>query len=214
MKSMNALRSAAAAIAGLTATLAAVTADAAVITTFASRAAFEAAITNPVTFDFNQPNGPISSLGTELTISTVGGDAAGQVLNNALCGSVGGGVDCFPPVLFTFSQPGRAFGYDNLDFTAAEEAVVTFSFVNGDADQSFVFDLGGAPPLTPIFFGATSDVDIGTVQIFSRDPGSTAVGQRANVIDNVTVAAVSAPASAILLALGLAAAGFRRTRTS
>ena len=87
--------------------------------------------------------------------------------------------------------------------------------MNGDADQSFVFDLGGAPLLTPIFFGATSDVDIATVEIYSRDPGSTAIGQRANVIDNVTVAAfVPAPASAVLLALGLAAAGLRKPRTA
>lgn len=217
MKSTSTVLTASVLPALLVAALLTSVADAAVITTFSSRANFEAALANPLTFDFNQPNGPVANLGSELTVSTVGGDASGQILNNGLCGSVGGGADCFPPVLFTFAQPGFAFGFDNLDFTSDEEAVVTFSFTNGDASQSFVFDLGGAPSFTPIFFGATSDVAISTVEIFSRDPGSTQVGARANLIDNVTVdaAVVPEPGSLALLGLGLGLAGLggrRRAR--
>ena len=188
----------------------------AVVTPYASRAAFLGVIGTSQTFDFNQPYGPISVLGSALSISTVGGDSSGQIYNyggnHALCGSLGGGLDCFPPVLFTFLQPGKAFGYDNLDFTTREEAVVTLSFANADPDQTFVFDLGGQPALAPIFFGAVSDVDISTVEIYSRTPGSDLVGARANVIDNVTISSVPEPATIALFGVGLLGLGFSRRR--
>ena len=187
------------------------TSDAAVVATYTSRAAYEGALGSTQTFDFNQPDGPIASLGSQLSISTLGGDASGFIHTNALCGSVGGAVDCFPPVLFTFNQPGSAFGYDNLDFTENEEAVVTISFVNADPSQEFVFDLGGQAPLTPIFFGAISDVDIASVVIYSRDPGTTQIGERANVVDNVTIAAaVPEPITLALLGPAFAGMGFAR----
>jgi hypothetical protein len=173
-------------------------ASAATVTTFTSQAAFLGAVATPDLFDFNQPNGPITNLGTLASITTVGGDASGQVIGNTLCGSSGGSVDCFPPVLFTFTVPNMAFGYDNLDFNGFEEAVVTINFTNGDAAQEFVFDLGGAPAFTPIFFGAVSDVAMSSVQIYSRDPGTTNVVQRANVIDNVILGANAVPEPATL----------------
>src|SRR5262245_5869695 len=86
-------------------------AQAATITPFNSRAAFLGAIGPSQTFDFNQPDGPISLLDGLASISTVGGDANGRVLSNALCGSSGGGVNCFPPVSFTLAGGERAFGY-------------------------------------------------------------------------------------------------------
>ena len=68
---------------------------------------------------------------------------------------------------------------------------------------------------TPIFFGATSDVDIATVQIYSRDTGSTAIGQRANVIDNVTVrAAVPEPVTLARVGVGLAGIGWTRRKVT
>jgi hypothetical protein len=169
-----------------------------------------------MTFDFNQPNGPISLLDGLASISTVGGDAQGTILSNSLCGSTGGSADCFPPVLFSLAPGLEAFGYDNLDFNGSEEAVVTVDFTNGDPAQVFVFDLGGNPVFTPIFFGITSDVAISTVMIYSRDPGTNEVGQRANVIDNVILAergtqVVPEPTSLLLLGTGLAAS-LRRWR--
>ena len=168
--------------------------------------------------DFNGPEGNpviiLNSLGTNIVgVSTQGGDAAGMIHDNALCGSVGGAVDCFPPVVFTLLQPRNAFGFDNLDFTADEEAVVNIAFANGDPSQQFVFDLGGEPPLTPIFFGFTSDQSIASVSVYSRDPGTTDIGQRANVIDNVTVGnAVPEPGTLVLLILASASLCFRRGR--
>jgi PEP-CTERM motif-containing protein len=80
----------------------------------------------------------------------------------------------------------------------------------------FVFDLGGNPAFTPTFFGITSDVAISTVMIYSRDPGTNEVGQRANVIDNVILAesgtqVVPEPTSLLLFGKGLAAS-LRRWR--
>jgi PEP-CTERM motif-containing protein len=191
-------------------------ARAATITVFNSQPLFLAAIGPSMTFDFNQPDGPISLLDGLASISTVGGDAQGTILSNTLCGSTGGSVDCFPPVLFTLAPGLVAFGYDNLDFNGSEEAVVTVNFTNGDPAQVFVFDLGANPIFTPIFFGITSDVDISTVMIYSRDPGTNNVGQRANVIDNVILAergteVVPEPTSLLLFGTGLAAS-LRRWR--
>lgn len=159
------------------------------ITTYTTRSTFETALSSPTTFDLNQADGAISTLGTVLGISTVGGDVSGTVNNNALQGRALGALDISLPLQFTFLQPGLAFGYDNLDFTLDEEAVVTFSFTNGDPSQTFTFDLGGQDAFTPIFFGAISTTQISNVQIYSRTIGTDTVGERANVIDNVTVGA-------------------------
>ncbi|MEI9811187.1 MAG: hypothetical protein WDO18_00295 [Acidobacteriota bacterium] len=82
------------------------------VMTYTTRADYESALTTPTTYDFNQPDGPISGLGSLLTITTIGWDANGQVHDNALCGSSSGAIDCFPQVLFTFQQPSFAFGFD------------------------------------------------------------------------------------------------------
>jgi len=143
----------------------------AAVTTYSSRATFLGALAGADTWDFNGPEGNpvviLNSLGTNIVgVSTQGGDAAGVIHDNALCGSVGGAVDCFPPVVFTLLQPRNAFGFDNLDFTVDEEAVVNIAFANGDPSQQFVFDLGAEPPLTPIFFGFTSDQSIASVSVY------------------------------------------------
>ena len=188
----------------------------AAVTTYSSRPTFLGALAGANTWDFNGPEGNpvviLNSLGTNIVgVSTQGGDAAGVIHDNALCGSVGGAVDCFPPVVFTLLQPRNAFGFDNLDFTVDEEAVVNIAFANGDPSQQFVFDLGAEPPLTPIFFGVTSDQSIASVSVYSRDPGTTDIGQRANVIDNVTVGnAVPEPGTLVLLILASAGLCFRR----
>jgi hypothetical protein len=165
------------------------------ITTYTTRSTFESALSSPTTFDFNQANGAIATLGTVLGISTVGGDPNGTVNDNALQGANFGALDIALPIQFSFLQPGFAFGYDNLDLTNNEEAVVTFSFTNGDPSQTFTFDLGGQAEFAPIFFGAISDTQISNVQIYSRTIGTDTIGERVNVIDNVTVGPVGTSTS-------------------
>ena len=190
----------------------------ATVTTYSSRAPFLGGLDGADTWDFNGPDGnPVTTLdsagGNIVGVSTQGGDAAGMIQGNTLCGSVSGAVDCFPPVVLTLLQPRNSFGFDNTDFNAFEEAVVNVAFSNGDPSQQFVFDLGGAAPFTPIFFGFISDQSIASVTVHSRDPGTTAIGQRANAIDNLTVGnAVPEPGTMASLGIGLGAAalGFRR----
>src|SRR5262245_49063531 len=190
----------------------------AAVTTYSSRPAFLGAVAGADTWSFNGPEGNLvvilNSLGTNIVgVSTQGGDVAGRIHDNALCGSVGGAVDCFPPVVFTLLEPRNAFGFDNLDFTVDEEAVVNVAFANGDPSQQFVFDLGGQAPLTPTFFGFTSDQSIASVSVYSRDPGTTGIGLRANVIDNVTVGnAVPETGTLPLLILASSSLCFRRGR--
>jgi len=177
---------------------------------YSSSAAWEAAVTSFDTWDFNGPEGNqvilLNSLGTNIvSVATQGGDPQGLIHDNALCGSTGGALDCFPPIVLTFLEPRNAFGFDNLDFNGFEEAVVQITFAGGGSPLTAVFDLGGAPAFTPIFFGIISDQDLATATIYSRDPGSDTVGQRANVIDNVRVglAEVPEPGVIALLACGL-----------
>jgi hypothetical protein len=190
----------------------------AAVTTYSSRPTFLDALSESDNWSFNGPEGNpviiLNSLGTNIVgVSTQGGDAQGKIHENALCGSVGGAVDCFPPVVLTLLEPRNAFGFDNLDFTDDEEAVVNITFANGDPSQQFVFDLGAEPPFTPIFFGVTSDQPIATVSVYSRDPGTADIGLRANVIDNVTVGnAVPEPVTLVLLILASASLCLRRTR--
>lgn len=192
---------------------------AASVTTYNSRAAFLGALTASTTWDFNGPEGNpviiLNGLGTDIVkISTQGGDAAGVIHDSAVCGSVSGGVDCFRPVDFTLLQPWNAFGFDNLDLTEAEEVVVNVAFANGDPSQQFTFDLGGQPAFSPIFFGVTADQSIASVSVYSRDPGTQTIGERANVVDNVTVGAM-VPEAGTLTLLTAASAGvvLQRRRT-
>lgn len=192
---------------------------AASVTTYNSRAAFLGALAPPDIWDFNGPEGNpviiLNSLGTDIvSVATQGGDAAGVIHDNAVCGSVSGAVSCFRPVAFTLLQPKNAFGFDNLDFTEAEEAVVNVAFANGDPSQQFTFDLGGQPAFTPIFFGVTADQSIASVSVYSRDPGTRTIGERANIVDNVTVGA-TVPEVGTLTLLITAAAGvsLQRRRT-
>lgn len=169
-------------------TLLSLPASAAVLTTFNDRTTFLGAVSNPVTAAFTGPDGTSVGSAAGLTISTMGGDPNGLIDENALCGSQLGTVDCFQPLVFTPTLPLFAFGFDNLDLTTNEEFVVILNFVNGDPQQTFNFSLNGQPALTPVFFGAISDSAISQFQVYSRDIGSTSVGLRANVIDNLTTA--------------------------
>lgn len=187
------------------------------VTTYNSRAAFLGTLASADTWDFNGPEGNpviiLNSLGADIVhVSTQGGDAAGVIHDNAVCGSVSGAVDCFRPVAFTLLQSRNAFGFDNLDLTEAEEAVVDIAFANGDPSQQFTIDLGGQPALTPIFLGVTADQSIASVSIYSRDPGTRTIGERANVVDNVTVGATVPEADTLTLLIAASAGAFWQRR--
>ena len=93
--------------------------------------------------------------------------------------------------------------------------MVNIAFSNGDSSQQFVFDRGAEPPFTPIFFGFTSSQSIASVTVYSRDPGTSNIGQRANVIDNVTVGnAVPEPRTLFLLISAVANWYLRRRRSA
>lgn len=179
--------------------------------TFTSRSSFENALSSFDTWNFNGPQGNavihLNSSGTDIVdVSTQGGDSAGIIHDNALCGRTGGQTDCFSPLVFTILQPRNAFGFDNLDLTATEEAVVNVAFVGLSPAQQFVFDLAGQAAFTPTFFGFTSDQLLASVTIYSRWRGTTGIGERANVIDNVTVGSASTvpePGTILFLGFGL-----------
>jgi hypothetical protein len=176
--------------------------------TYASRAAFNAAISGANTWDFTGPTGNpvifLNSLGTDIAqVSSVGGDAAGIIINNTLCGSTGGSVDCFRPVRFDLLQPVTAFGYDNLDLNGSEDALIAVTFSGG---ASNLYTITTATPFTPVFFGITSNTAITRVDIWSADPGDQTQGLRANVIDNVTLGqlqAVPEPGTVTLVGIGM-----------
>jgi hypothetical protein len=188
--------------------------------TFASRAAFDAVLVGANTWNFNGPSGNpvifLNSLGTDLAqVSSVGGDAAGIIHNNALCGSSGGSVDCFRPVRFDLLQPVYAFGYDNLDLTGDEDALIEVTFSGG---ASSLYTITTATPFAPVFFGITSNTAITRVDIWSADPGEQTQGLRANVIDDVTLGlrVVPEPSTVTLVAigaLGLLGGAARRRRS-
>lgn len=177
------------------------------ITTYTTRSTFESALATPTTFDFDQANGPVSTLGSLLGVSTIGGDPNGQIFGNSLFGSLTDNVESFLPVQFSFLTNGFAFGYDNLDLTADEEAVITISYASGPSDV-FTVSLGGQDDFTPVFFGAISTDAISNVQVYSRTIGEDTIGDRQNIIDNVTVdagpiTATPEPSSLMLMSGGL-----------
>ena len=213
-------RSRSAAIALAVALAAAPAAQAQVI--FSDRATFLAAIVGPVPYDFENPDAPASvsilarpPLITVATLSTPGGDAFVQLQdfgapgNQAIGGSVGGAVDNFAPVLFTFAEPYRAFGFENVDLTAndSEFGIIDVTF-SGGATQRYTVSNPG-PTLGSAFFGIVSAVPILSVQVFSDDDAvNPTPGTRANLVDDAVfanLAAVPEPSTYALVAAGLVA---------
>lgn len=82
---------------------------------------------------------------------------------------------------------------------AASRSEVTFS-----GGASSLYTITTATPFTPVFFGVTSNTAITRVDVWSADPGQRAQGLRANVIDDVTLAAqvVPEPGAVTLVATG------------
>jgi hypothetical protein len=188
---------------------------AAVVTQFTTQAGYDGAISSPQIFTFTGANNTaVANVGTALSVRTVDGDAHGAIDANALCGSTASSIDCFKPLLFTFLTPGNAFGFHDGDLTSDEEFVVILNFTNGDPSQQFVHNLGGNPAFTPIFFGVTSNVNLSSVEIYSRDIGSDAVGQRANTVLDIDLPGARTPEPSFLGAVGavLVAIGWRRKR--
>lgn len=187
---------------------------AASITTFTSQSSYDTAIGSHELFTFGLPNNTvITSVGTMLSVATLGGDPNGRVNGAQLCGSSAAALDCFKPLLLTFLQASKAFGFHDGDLTTDEEFVVILGFTNGDPSQQFVADLGGLPGFTPIFFGATSNVNISSVEIYSRTIGTTTIGSRANTLVDIDLpAGVPEPSALFTLGSGLLALAYWRQR--
>lgn len=192
------------------------------------RAAFEAAVPGVVTFDFETSSGfplaqaPLDSIGATIDLSTSGGDSTvtvseyGNGFGQAIGGRLNDNVDNFLAVVIAFSAPYYAVGFDDLDLTDDEYAIINVVFSSG----SFNFlrtNPGGDFTQAP-FFGIWSDEAILGVRVWSGDNPTDSPGVRANLIDNLSVSRIGAnadlpePTTWLLFGTGLALVAFRRRR--
>ncbi len=175
-------------------------------TVYNSRVSFDAAVGTHYDYDFGT-DGLVttlsSSIGHLAGVSTVGHDATGLASGGSLWGSVGGATDAFTTVKFDFLQPVTGFGFDDLDLNGAEWAIIDVSFTGGGTTR---YAVTTTTPFVPVFFGITSASGLSSVQVFSNNiEAGTDPELRANLIDNVTIAAsVPEPSTWALAGVGLA----------
>lgn len=193
---------------------------------YSDRFAFEAAVPGVVSYDFETASGfplaqaPLDSIGATIDLSTSGGDSTVTVSDfgfgwgQAIGGRTNDAVDNFAAVVISFSAPYYAVGFDDLDLTPNEYAIINVVFASGsnlflrtDGDGDF----GTAP-----FFGVWADEPIIGVRVWSGDNPTDSPGVRANLIDNLSVSRIGVdttvpePTTWLLFGSGLALAAFRR----
>ena len=196
--------------------LACASAPASAQTSYATRAAFNAAATTHYDYDFNGGTMAAilsSSVGDLASVSTVGGDGFGAVSGGSLWGSVGGAKDAFTTLRFDFLQPVYGFGFDDLDLNGAEWAIIDVTFAGGVTHR---YATTTFTPFTPVFFGVADGAPLQRVEIYSADTAEGLnPGSRANLIDNVVISTTPVPeASALsMLGAGLGLLGVLTART-
>jgi hypothetical protein len=195
---------------------------------FSDSATFNATVPGVVLQDFEVVSGfPLAPAGLDfidatIDLSTPGGDSDvslqdfGNGFGQAIGGRLGGGVENFLPVLISFSAPYYAVGFDDLDLTPDEFAIITVNFAAGPSVTFSRFELD-SDFSTAAFFGIWSTIPITSVEVYSADNIGDPPGSRANLIDNIVysrAALIPEPAtwitSATVLALLIARRRLRR----
>lgn len=191
---------------------------------YSDRATFEAAVPGVVTFDFETTSGfplaeaPLDFIDATIDLSTSGGDSVvtlsdyGNGFGQAIGGRVGGVIDNFEAVVVSFGAPYFAVGFDDLDLTDNEFAIINVVFSGGSFN--FVRTNPGGDFTQAPFFGVWSDEPILGLRVWSGNNPTDAPGGRANLIDNLSVSRIDAdvpePTTWLLFGTGLALVAFRR----
>ena len=164
---------------------------------YSDRIAFESAVSGIVSFDFETTSGfpaapaQLDIIDATIDLSTSGGDSAvyvqsyGAGWGQGIGGSVSDEINNFTAVVVAFSAPYYAVGFDNLDLTLNEDAIINVVFGSG----SFTFkrtdpdpDFSNAP-----FFGIWAGEPILGLRVWSGNAPTDQPGSRANLIDNLSV---------------------------
>jgi len=193
------------------------------------RAVFEAAVPGVVTFDFETARGfpaapaALDFIDPTIDLFTSGGDPTvslsdfGNGFGQAIGGRVGGAVNNFEAVGVIFNAPYFAVGFEDLDLTPNEVAIINVVFASGSS-TFFRVDPDNDFSTSP-FFGVWSTEPIVGLRVWSGNNPTDLPGVRANLIDNLSVARtalvpdVPEPTTWLLLGGGLALVAFRRRRS-
>jgi hypothetical protein len=193
------------------------------------RATFEAAVPGVVTFDFETASGfplaqaPLDFINATIDLSTSGGDSTvtvsdyGNGFGQAIGGRSNDAVDNFKAVVIVFSAPYYAVGFDDLDLTDNELALINVVFSSGSFN--FVRTNPGGDFTQAPFFGVWSDEPIIGLRVWSGENPTDLPGGRANLIDNLSVSRISSdanipePTTWLLFGSGLALVAFRRRKS-
>lgn len=203
----------------------------AAIIEFNDRATFEATVPGLTTFDFETGSGfpaapsTVDVINATIDLSTSGGDSFvslsdyGNGFGQAIGGSSGGAVDNFSAVVVVFSAPYYAVGFDNLDLTANEFAIVNLVTASGTTAYSRIDADGDFS--TAAFFGFWSDEAIVGLRVWSGNNPADLPGSRANLIDNLSISRIQPNVPEVpepstfwlLTGAGLVFAGWRKKRS-
>lgn len=197
-------------------------------TVYIDRVSFNAAVAGVVTDDLNGfPVGLTTTIFGVDTLSSSGNPGGARIssygngFGNALGGAnAGGGIDNFQSVKLTFGAPIYAIAFDDLDLTGGSEfANIRLTFAGGGT-QLFDVSETDSDFTTAAFFGFWSGTAINSVEVWSSNLPGEAIGQRANLIDNVAISriaqAVPEPASwaMMITGFGLIGGAMRRRKTA
>ena len=185
---------------------------------FFNRPAFLAVLPTPTNYDFEPRSGfPIAPRSLAIfasglvSVSTDSGDPVANIssfnstFGQAIGGQAGGAVDNFQALRLSFTPPVFAVGFDDLDLTPDEVAVVTVSVSGGLPPQTFAVTDTDGDFNTAGFFGVISTDPITSIQVYSAEASTAPPGSKANLIDNVVLSPVPEPSTLIMAAIGLLA---------